>query len=143
LVSPAFSPFPYRHSPKRRPIPLPFTINYRCPLAESILKELKIPAEEIGHGVWRLKVDDITIVLYNQFERLQLFSGFAGFKAEPKFINEWNRTRRFSRAYLDDNNDPCLEADLNLQGGVTRENIKVFLQLYSLSVKNFAGQLAK
>ena len=35
-------------------------------------------------------------------------------------INEWNRTKRFGRAFLDGENDPILEMDVDLDdGGVT------------------------
>ncbi|HEU0134455.1 MAG TPA: YbjN domain-containing protein [Allosphingosinicella sp.] len=32
-------------------------------------------------------------------------------------INEWNRTKRFARAYLDKEDDPILEMDLDLDDG--------------------------
>ena len=32
-------------------------------------------------------------------------------------INEWNRTKRFGRAYLDKENDPILEMDVDLDDG--------------------------
>jgi hypothetical protein len=32
-------------------------------------------------------------------------------------INEWNRTQRFGRAYLDKENDPILEMDVDLDDG--------------------------
>lgn len=36
-------------------------------------------------------------------------------------INAWNRGKRFGRAYLDDENDPILEMDVDLDdGGVSR-----------------------
>lgn len=49
---------------------------------------------------------------------------YAGFKSDGKMkvekMNEWNRDHRFSRAYLDSVNDPCVEWDVNLdEGGVS------------------------
>ena len=36
-------------------------------------------------------------------------------------INEWNRTKRFGRAFLDKENDPILEMDVDLDdGGLSR-----------------------
>jgi hypothetical protein len=36
-------------------------------------------------------------------------------------INEWNRTKRFGRAFLDKENDPVLEMDVDLDdGGLSR-----------------------
>ena len=42
-------------------------------------------------------------------------------------INAWNAGKRYSRSYLDEEKDPCLELDLDLAGGVTRERIVDFL----------------
>lgn len=43
-------------------------------------------------------------------------------------VNEWNRTKRFSRSYLDKDGDPALESDLDMTGGVERERILDFLK---------------
>lgn len=59
---------------------------------------------------------------------LQLRAGFSGFnKVELKHVNQWNKRYRFSKAYLDDDGDPLLEADLELTG-VTRETVIKFVQ---------------
>jgi hypothetical protein len=59
---------------------------------------------------------------------LQLRAGFSGFnKVELKHVNQWNKRYRFSKAYLDDDGDPLLEADLELTG-VTRETVVKFVQ---------------
>jgi hypothetical protein len=34
-----------------------------------------------------------------------------------ELINEWNRAQRFGRAYLDTENDPILEMDVDLDDG--------------------------
>jgi len=52
-------------------------------------------------------------------------------------INEWNRTKRFSRAYLDDVNDPVLEADLDAAEGVTRQQVAWFIKLFIRSSDQF------
>ena len=49
---------------------------------------------------------------------VQFHSGYHQ-KASPPLttINEWNRTQRFGRAYLDKENDPILEMDVDLDDG--------------------------
>jgi hypothetical protein len=42
---------------------------------------------------------------------------------ELRKINQWNREKRFGRAYLDDENDPFLEMDVDLERGGTTEAI--------------------
>lgn len=49
----------------------------------------------------------------------------SGYKAKTPVdltkLNEWNRTKRFGRAFLDKENDPILEMDLDLDdGGLSR-----------------------
>lgn len=58
-------------------------------------------------------------------------------------INEWNRTRRLSRAYLEEDGDPVLEADLVSVTGITEEQVAVFVDLFHASAHNYAIQLAE
>jgi len=51
---------------------------------------------------------------------------YAGYDTDKKLsleqINAWNQTNRFGRAYLDDEGDPNLEMDVDLDdGGMSRE----------------------
>jgi hypothetical protein len=52
---------------------------------------------------------------------IQFHSGYDFDKPLPlETINEWNRSQRFARAYLDKENDPILEMDVDLDdGGLT------------------------
>lgn len=53
-------------------------------------------------------------------------------------INEWNRKKRFAKAYLDDEGDPFLEMDVNLDfEGVGDENFADTLDLWRLLVEDF------
>ena len=51
-------------------------------------------------------------------ETVQFHAGY-DLKAAPSLasINEWNRRQRFGRAYLDGENDPILEMDVDLDDG--------------------------
>ena len=52
---------------------------------------------------------------------------YAGWNAEGitvERLNEWNRNKRFGSAYLDAENDPILEMDVNIDYGVTRKNLE-------------------
>ena len=71
---------------------------------------------------------------------LQLFAGF-NMEKPPTLerINAWNREHRFSRAYLDADGDPALEADLDLSGGVAEGAIRAFLDLFEESLRAFAA----
>jgi Putative bacterial sensory transduction regulator len=45
-------------------------------------------------------------------------------------VEEWNEEQRFASAYLDDEDDPFLQMDVNLEGGVTQENFENTFDLW-------------
>jgi Putative bacterial sensory transduction regulator len=70
---------------------------------------------------------------------VQLYAGFTGKKAPKlKVINAWNRDNRAGRAYIDDVEDPVLESDLSLVGGVTRDTLVHWVQDFQNAVPAFA-----
>ncbi|SDF51902.1 Putative sensory transduction regulator [Thermus arciformis] len=73
---------------------------------------------------------------------LLLGGSFTGFAPEKRpdhaRINEWNREKLFSRAYLDEDGDPVVEADLDLEGGVTDGAIREFLETFRETLEAFA-----
>ena len=73
---------------------------------------------------------------------------YAGWKREGRSItvkqmNSWNQTKRFAKAYLDDQNDPVIEMDVNLQGGVSRKNLEETFDLWIYSMGKFEASLQK
>jgi hypothetical protein len=56
---------------------------------------------------------------------LQYYMGFSDAKGTtPDQLNEWNKSKRFARAYVDESGDPVLEMDLDLDfNGIPRENV--------------------
>lgn len=67
---------------------------------------------------------------------------WAGFAMDDKpsldTINQWNQTKRFSRAYLDEEGDPILEMDLLVDGGITEAAFVETLNLWDQSLPLFA-----
>lgn len=56
---------------------------------------------------------------------LQYYMGFSDAKdVSLDRLNKWNKEKRFARAYKDDEGDPVLEMDVDLDfGGIPRENV--------------------
>ncbi len=54
---------------------------------------------------------------------IRFYSLFAGNKPTLEMINEWNRDKRWGKAYVDADLDAVLEWDVNLAYGVARENL--------------------
>ena len=71
-------------------------------------------------------------------EDLNFYAGFLDVKPTLDELNEWNRNRRFGNAYLDSDLDAVIELDINLEFGVTSENLDAAFALWSLLLAEFA-----
>ena len=92
----------------------------------------------VSDGMIKIKIDGSIYVLINQSDGdLQAYYAIGGGNLSYKDINEWNRTKRLSRAYLDSDNDPVLEADLLANGGLTRKHVTEFFRVFQTSVTHF------
>lgn len=95
-------------------------------------------AEVADDRVISVKLDGMTFALYAyDDDDLQLYFGVTGYDIEAETINQWNRTRRLSRAYLDDENDPILETDLLANAGFTAEQFLEWLEVFTWSAVEF------
>jgi len=52
---------------------------------------------------------------------IQFSSGFSGTGITAAKIAEWNRTKRFGRAYQDDEKDPWVEMDVDVEHGANTD----------------------
>ena len=52
-------------------------------------------------------------------------------------MNQWNRERRFSAAYLDNNNNATIEFDVSLAGGGTAVNFEDTMQWWQAVIRAF------
>ncbi len=104
-----------------------------------------------GDPMWRISITEsgLNFSLYvydddeddpDNYESLLARSGF-GMSSPPTIwtVNGYNQEKRFSRAFLDEDGDPIVEADLDVGGGVTDEAITRFLLRFTLSVNSFAS----
>ena len=58
-------------------------------------------------------------------------------------MNDWNRTKRYSKVYFDGDRDPVLQLDLDLAGGVTVARIKDFALTTQVSITRFTAEVLK
>lgn len=70
-------------------------------------------------------------------EDLNFYAGFLDNKQTLDVINAWNRDKRFGKAYLDTDQDAVIEFDLNLEHGVTAENLDAAFRLWSLILDQY------
>lgn len=69
---------------------------------------------------------------------LQFSSGWISDRVDMAMINDWNRSNRFARAYLDDEDDPIIEMDLNMEFGISRRNFDDTFGVWSALLSSFA-----
>lgn len=122
---------------------------------EQLLTELGLSfqtgTDAYGDPLWKVVFEGIQFVLYvddavddapGRYRYLQLYAGWLTGGAVPcELINEWNRLRRGSRAYIDDAGDAVLEAELYLQGGVTWEAMRQFIERFERVMPAFLSHL--
>ncbi len=85
-----------------------------------------------------IRVDGLTYVLFvYDDDDLQLYFGVTGYAVDADDMNTWNRTKRLSRAYIDDDNDSILEADLLANAGYTEEQFLEWLGVFNFSAREF------
>lgn len=113
--------------------------------AERILEALKEGGrigeyEEIAQGTYRFRLGGFKVLFFNKGKNLQFYASFKK-KTTLGRINEWNAGKRYTRAYLDKEGDPCLEADLDIEGGISYGAIAEFFKTWVTSVKLFAEHI--
>jgi hypothetical protein len=64
-------------------------------------------------------------------------------KKTVAFGNDWNRTKRFSKVYIDNDNDVNIEFDLLFRNGVTQGNIRANFDVFEDQMKEFVEALKK
>lgn len=74
-------------------------------------------------------------------EDLNFYAGFLDNKPTLETINTWNRDKRFGKAYLDADLDAVVEFDVNLEHGVTRENLDAAFSIWALVLKQYTAHI--
>ena len=83
------------------------------------------------------------IVFFISGQTMQAWYGLGGTNATVNTVNEWNKTKRFGRAYIDAENDPCVELDYDLEGGVSDDSIKVWFDTVTAVVRAYKTMVSK
>lgn len=77
-------------------------------------------------------------------DSIQFSTGWARQNKIPMSeINEWNAKKRFGKAYLDNEGDPRLEMDVNLDEGVSRLNLEDTMDYWSKLLDAFKQGVLK
>lgn len=107
-------------------------------LIQIIKKEGYSGVEKVKEGAIRVKVDGYMLAIFNKSDGdVQLYYSISGANLTFEDVNEWNRTHRLSRAYLDTDKDPTLESDLLANAGMTEKHVVEFFNVFKESVGAF------
>ena len=74
---------------------------------------------------------------------VQFSAAWAGYDVSMNRINEWNKTKRYGKAYLDDDGDPNIELIVNLKYGVSRDNFDDTIDWWMLTMNEFEKYIAE
>ncbi len=83
------------------------------------------------------------IVFFISGQTMQAYFGLRGTSATITTVNEWNKTKRFGRAYIDSDGDPVVELDYDLEGGVSDDSVKVWFDTVTAIIRSFRTFVSK
>lgn len=108
-----------------------------------LLRELGHDPRPVLEGSITFELGPAQVMLFNQWGGdLQLYYVVTGGDWPLERINEWNRTRRLCRAYLDPDGDLVLESDLLSLGGLTDRQVVSFVAIFEKAVDMFVREVA-
>jgi hypothetical protein len=71
-------------------------------------------------------------------EDINFYAGFADNKQSTDVINAWNRDKRFGKAYLDADLDAVIEWDVNLEHGLSHDNMDADFSVWKLLLDQYS-----
>lgn len=76
---------------------------------------------------------------------LQFYAGFKNNgKSNITTMNDWNKAKRFGRAYIDKDNDPVIDMDLDLDdGGMSRALFDDNVEFWAALIPTFKAHISK
>lgn len=109
----------------------------------ALLSQIGYEARTVLEGSITFELEHAQVMLFNQWGGdLQLYYVVTGGSWDLPGINDWNRTRRLCRAYVDPDGDLVLESDLLALGGVTDRQVVSFVAIFEKAVEMFIEEVA-
>lgn len=100
-------------------------------------------AEIDEDGDVKVEIQGITgfYLVGDEQDNLQFYAAWDVSDVGLEAVNAWNRSKRYSRAYLDEDGYPVIELDLDLRGGLTAERIHDFFDTVKVSLLYFEREV--
>lgn len=113
-------------------------------LIEFLLGEIDSNYEEIGNNFYFFRTRDgykVALLNADAGNSIEIATSFKVERITLSRVNEWNRTRKFTTAYLDEDDDLILYAALKIDGGITARTLVEFIELYLTSLDLFYQEM--
>ncbi len=88
-----------------------------------------------------VRMNGLQVLVLVRNETVVQFRLYMPVETSLDVINEWNMTKMFTKAYLDQDGDPVLEMDVDLDGGITEARLRDAIRTFSLSQIAFMREL--
>jgi len=109
----------------------------------TLLARLDHEGSIVSSGSITFSFDIGRVLLFNQWDGdLQLYYVMTGGEWTHEAVNTWNRTRRLTRAYIDEDGDLVLESDLLSLGGLTERQVTSFVSVFERALDLFVREVA-
>ena len=72
---------------------------------------------------------------------IQFWAGWTGTDVTIEDVNEWNAEKRFGKAFIDDEGDPILTYVVNLNGGVSYDNLEDSFDWWRTMLSSFVSDV--
>ncbi|MCS6761261.1 MAG: YbjN domain-containing protein [Candidatus Devosia symbiotica] len=109
----------------------------------------KLTIQSNGDPQITSKIEDVIYQIYfrnctnnTDCDDLNFYLSFLDLKLMLEVINDWKYNKRFSRAHLDQNDDACIEMDIDLEEGATAESLMLSLASRPWSSASLVSMLA-
>ncbi|MBU2977103.1 YbjN domain-containing protein [Alteromonas sp. C1M14] len=76
-------------------------------------------------------------------DEIQFVAAWSGVDASLSDVNEYNRLRKFGKAYLDSDGDPNLDMIINMDYGITVETLEDNFDWWTKIIKTFETEVLK
>lgn len=93
------------------------------------LSSLSYKPSNVKERTLSLKVNGYSAFISCNGTNLQVYAWFSG-PADPDLVNKFNASYRFASAYWDEENDVCIQSDLDMEAGITLGAIGEWLETF-------------
>lgn len=100
-----------------------------------------VSLDQDGDIFWKIDGINTSVIVDPKGKSVLFYVGFDNSDLSLEQINAWNQDKKFSRCYRNAKGRVILEADLNLEGGVTEQRILNYLKTSRVSLSIWISEL--